>query len=91
MFADDTQIFSFSNDANELVVKLKSNLAHVFNWLIENNKLQLYPSKSKLMFIDSLYDLNNKNTKQPGVVNNIPVSRTDTHKCLKVQIDEKLS
>ena len=77
MFADDTQIFSFSYDANELVVKLNSDLAHVFNWLIEN-KLQLYPSKSKLLFIDSLYNLNDKITKQPGVVNNIPASRTDT-------------
>ena len=27
----------------------------------------------------------------PVVVNNITVSRTDTHKCLGVQIDEKLS
>jgi len=35
--------------------------------------------------------LNNKNTEQPVVVNNTPVSRTDTHKCLGVQIDEKLS
>ena len=25
------------------------------------------------------------------MVNNIPVSRTDTHKCLGVQIDEKLN
>ena len=25
------------------------------------------------------------------MANNIPVSRTDTHKCLGVQIDEKLS
>ena len=30
-------------------------------------------------------------TKQPVVVNNISVSRTDTQKCLGVQIDEKLS
>jgi len=43
------------------------------------------------MFIGSSYDLNNKNTEQPVVVNNTPVSRTDTHKCLGVQRDEKLS
>ena len=43
------------------------------------------------MFLDSSYNLNNKNTEQPAVVNNIPVSRTDTHKCLGVQIGEKLS
>ena len=78
MYADDTQIFSSSYDANELVVKLNSDLARVRNWLIEN-KLQMHPSKSKLMFIGSSYNLNNKNTEQPVVVNNIPVSRTDTH------------
>ena len=89
MYADDVQIFSSSYDANELVIKLNSDLAHVRNWLIEN-KFQLHPSKSKLMFIGSSYNLNNKNTEHPVVVNNIPVSRTDTHKCLGVQVDEKL-
>ena len=81
MYADDTQIFTSPFDANELpvVVKLNSDLANVCNWLI-GNKLQTHPSKSKLMFIGSLYNLNNKNTEQPVVVNNIPVSRTDTHK-----------
>ena len=43
------------------------------------------------MFIGSSYKLNNKNTVQPVVVNNIPISRTDTHKCLGAQIDENLS
>ena len=89
MYADDTQIFSSSYDANELVVKLNSDLARVRNWLIEN-KLQMHPSKSKLMFIGSSYNLKIKNTEQPVVVNNTPVSRTDTHKCLGVQIDERL-
>ena len=67
MYADNTQIFSSSYDANELVVKLNSDLAHVGNWLIEN-KLQMQPPKSKLMFIGSSYNLNNKNTEQPVVV-----------------------
>ena len=43
----------------------------------------------KTLHIGSSYNLNNENTEQPVVVNNI--SRTDTHKCLGVQIDEKLS
>jgi len=89
MYADDTQIFLSSYDANELVIKLNSDLAHVRNWLIEN-KLQMHPCKSKLMFIGSSYNLNNRNTEQPVVVNNTPVSRTDTHKCLGVKLDEKL-
>ena len=76
MFADETQIFSSSYDANELVTKLKSDLAHIRDWLIEN-KLHMHPSKSKLMFIGSSFNLNNKNTEQPVVVNNLPISRTD--------------
>jgi len=90
MYADDTQIFSSSYDANQLVIKLNSDLANVRNWLKEN-KLQMHPSKSKFMCIGSSHNLNNKNTEQPVVVNSTPVSRTDTHKCLGVQIDEKLS
>ena len=71
-------------------IKLNSDLAHVRNWLIEN-KLHMYRSKSKLMFISSSYSLNNKNTEQPVVVDNLPISRTDKHKCLGLQVDEKLS
>ena len=44
MYADDTQTFSSSYDANEPVVKLNSDLARVSNWLIEN-KLQMHPFK----------------------------------------------
>ena len=58
---------------------------------VVGNKLQMHPSKSKLMFIGPSYYLNNKNTEQPVVVKNIPVSGTDTHKYLGVQIDENLS
>ena len=43
------------------------------------------------MFTGSSFKLNDKNTEQPVVVNNIPISRTDTHICLGVHIDEKLS
>ena len=43
MYADDTQIFSSSYDANEFVIKLSSDLADFHNWLIEH-KLQMHPS-----------------------------------------------
>ena len=43
------------------------------------------------IYIGSSYNLNNKNIEQPVVVNNIPVSRTDTHKCKGAQMDKKLS
>ena len=33
MYADDTKVFTSAFDANELVVKLNSDLAHVRNWL----------------------------------------------------------
>ena len=46
MYADDTQISSSSNDANELVVRLNSDLAHVCSWLKEN-RLQMHSSKCK--------------------------------------------
>ena len=90
MYADNTQIFSSSYDANELATKLNSDLAHVRNWLIEN-KLHMQPSESQLMFIGSSYNLNNKNTVQPVVVNNLPISRTEKHKSLGVQVDEKVT
>jgi len=41
MYANDTQIFSSSYDANELVIKLNSDLARDRNWLIENKLLNL--------------------------------------------------
>ena len=56
MYADDAQISSSSNDANELVVKLNSDLAHFCNWLKEN-RLQMHSSKCKMMFIGSSYNL----------------------------------
>ena len=89
-----TPIFKSGDErqcANYRPISILPAVSYVFeNWLIEN-KLQMHPFKSKLMFIGSSYNLNNKNTEQPVVVNNTPVSRTDTHKCLGVQIDEKLS
>ena len=43
------------------------------------------------MFIGSSYNLSNKSYECALVVNNTPVSQTETHKCLGVQIDEKLT
>ena len=90
MYADDTQIFSFSNDANELVVRLNSDLAHVCDWLKEN-RLQMHPSKCKMMFIGSPYNLNNITCDEPVVANAKPISRTSTQVCLGVKLDENLS
>ena len=90
MYADDTQMSSSSNDANELVVKLNSDLAHICNWLKEN-RLQMHSSKCKMMFIGSLYNLNNVICGEPVVANGKPISRTNTQVCLGVKLDENLS
>ncbi|CAH3023645.1 unnamed protein product [Porites evermanni] len=65
MYADDTQILASSPDAHKLIVKLNSDLAEVRN---KTNKLQMHPSKSKLLFIGSSYNLNNKISEQPVVL-----------------------
>ena len=43
------------------------------------------------MFIGSSCNLSNESFEPAVVVNNTPVSRTGIHKCLGVQIDEKLT
>ena len=90
MYADDTQIFLSSYDANELVVSLNSDLAHVCNWLKEN-RLQMHPSKCKMMFIGSPCNLNNIMCEEPVVANAKPISRTATQMCLGVTLDENLN
>ena len=43
------------------------------------------------MFVGSNYNLINKVREQPVLINNTSVSRTNTQKCLGVEIDEKRS
>ena len=90
MYADDTQISSSSNDANELVVRLNSDLAHVCNWLKEN-RLQMHSSKCKMMFIGFSHNLNNIICEEPVVANGKPIFRTNTQVYLGVKLDENLS
>ena len=90
MYADDTQFSSSSNDANELVVRLNSDLAYVCNWLKEN-RLQMHSSKCKMMFTGFSYNLNNIFCEEHVVANGKPISRTNTHVCLGVKLDENLS
>ena len=86
MYADDTQNFASSYDANQLIFKLNSDVEHVRNWLIEN-KLLMHKTKSKFMLIGSSYNMSNNSFEHPVVVKNTPVSQSDTHKYLGVQID----
>ena len=71
MYADDIQVFAYPYDANELIVKLNSDLVKYESaWLI-NNQLQIHPSKSKVLFIGSSFNLNNMISEQPLVINNL--------------------
>ena len=74
LYADDTQIFSSSYDFTELKENLNSDLNNIRNWLAKN-KLQHHPTKSKLMFIGSSYNLINKVCDDPVLLNNAPVPR----------------
>ena len=65
--------------------KMNSDLAHVCNWLKEN-RLQMLPSKCKLIFIVSPYNLNII-CEEPVVANAKLISQT----CLGIKLDEKLS
>ncbi len=55
------------------------------------NKLQIHPSKSKHMFIASAYNLKNKLSDSPILVNNKPIPKIDHYSCLGVNIDERMS
>ena len=91
LYADDTEVFASSYDSIELTGKLNSDLKNIHNWL-SKNKLQHHPTKAKLMFIGSSYNLTNKVGDNSAVLlNNVPIPRTDTYKCLGVEIDERLS
>ncbi len=59
-------------------------------WL-SKNKLKHHPTKSKVMFIGSSHNLNNKVNENRVLLNNAPVPRTNTFTCLGVDLDEKLS
>ncbi len=55
------------------------------------NKLQIHPTKTKYMYIGSPYNIKNKTSSNPILINNIPVPRTETYTCLGVNLDERLT
>ena len=50
----------------------------------------MHPSKRKMMFIGSPYNLNNIICEEPVVKNAKPIPRTSTQVCLRVKLDENL-
>jgi hypothetical protein len=90
LYADDTQISSSSYDFETLVQNLNDDLNNIQRWLLKN-KLQHHPTKTKVMFIASSYNLINKIGNTPILMNNTPVPQTSKYTCLGMDIDEKLT
>ncbi len=90
LYADDTEIYASSNDCADLVNKVNIDLENIRKWMMQN-KLQIHPSKSKHMFIGSSYNLKNKVSSKPILINNKPIPRTNKYSCLSVNMDERLS
>ena len=81
LYADDTQISSFSDNYDTLVENLNCDLHNIHNWL-SDNKLQHHLKKCKVMFIGSPRNLSIKIGDKPVLINNAPVHRTETFTCL---------
>ena len=90
MYADDTEIYASSKHGDELVANLNSDLENVRKWMLQN-KLQIHPTKTKYMYTGSSYNIRNKTSSNPTLINNIPVPRTGTYACLGVSLDERLT
>ena len=90
LYADDTQISSSSYDFETLAQNLNDDLNNIQRWLLKN-KLQHHPTKTKVMFIASSYNLINKIGNTPILMNNTPIPRTSKYTCLGMDIDEKLT
>ena len=90
LYADDTQIYASSDNYDELVNFLNSDLENISRWL-SDNKLQHHATKTKLMFIGSPYNIRNKIGDKSVIFRNTSLLRYRSFKCLGVEIDEHLS
>lgn len=90
LYADDTEISSSSDNFDDLIEDLNFDLDNIRIWLAKN-KLKHHPTKSKVMFIGSSHNLNNKIKENHVLLNNVPVPRTDMFTCLGVDLDGKLN
>ena len=90
MYADDTEIYASAKDGDELVTNINSDLENVRKWMFQN-KLQMYPTKTKHMYIGSSFNIKNKIAQNPILINNVPVPRTENYTCLGVDLDERLT
>ncbi len=71
LYVDDTKILSSLYDFETLAQNL-NDLNNIQRWLLKN-KLQHHPTKTKVMFIASSYNLINKIGNMRILMNNTPV------------------
>ena len=91
LYADDTEIFASSLDYDTLVNKnLNDDLQNIHTWLAKN-KLQHHPTKTKLKFFGSPYNLKNRIGEATVYFGDKPVPLTHSIESLGVEIDENLS
>ena len=89
LYADDSEIYTSSDNSSDLIPKLNEDLKNLSRW-IRKNKLQIHPTKSKYMFIESSYNIKNNICNEPILINSTPVPRVTNYKCLGVNLDDKL-
>jgi hypothetical protein len=89
---DDTQIFASTHDFVELANDINSDLENVTDWL-NVKELQSHPSKAKLIVIGSKQNLTNKvgDSYNSIIMNNNVVSSVVSNKCLRVDLDDRLT
>ncbi len=89
LYADDTEILSSSDNFDTLIENLNFDLNKIRMWL-SKNKLNHHLTKSKVMFIGSSHNLNNKVNENRVLLNNAPVPRTNTFTCLRGRLGRKI-
>jgi hypothetical protein len=83
-FADDTTVFIFNENPDELIKDLRKCTENIIDWC-NYNKLSLNCTKTKLMIFT-----NRKVTFQPLIVKGKEIERVKSYKYLGLHIDEKL-
>ena len=90
LYADDRDIFAASHDYDILVKSSNDDLKNLHTWLAKN-KLQHHPTKTKLMFIGSPYNLKNRIGESSVSFGDKKVPVTHSFESLGVEIDENLT
>ena len=90
LYADDTQFYAASDNADELNSKLNTDLSSLNEWLMAN-KLNLHPDKTKCMYVGTRQRLSNFSSSTDIVINNHVIPPSDQVKSLGVVLDKNLN